>query len=247
MLAGIILSYNTPHLTNAIYEQLNPYCDKNFRLYVFDNGSDVDKISPYTNISVKKNLRMSKGFNTAVQYVCERHKRPDYIWLMSNDIVLTDGCPQKFLWAFETYPKAGLIHPALTKDSVTSWEHMVGGDVIENTMKMVWMADIIAPVIPTKLFLKLGGFNPLLTRGWGIDFEISYDLYKKNRPVYIYDGVRIKHLLGGTYRTGMGGELAEIRDAEAANEVDRVLGKRFGAGWADKIYRHNFSKITGLQ
>ena len=55
----LILHYNTPEMTDSLYESLSPYTGEVYDLFVLDNGSDEGKKSKHPSLETKKNLYFS--------------------------------------------------------------------------------------------------------------------------------------------------------------------------------------------
>lgn len=239
MLGGIILSYNNPELTKHCFRS---YENLGIPLNVFDNGSDGDKISGYTSHAITDNRRIAGGWNAAVKAVL-RDNKYKYIWLITNDAIFGDGDVNKIVNFMDANPEVGMVHPALTHDSPTGWSNMLRKPDNE-TPRPEWMIDIIAPIIRVETWERCNGFDASFSRGWGMDWDFAYHLYSNGYVAMVDDRVFVRHLLGGTYRSGKADEPEEIRNMNAIDEAETYLSKRYGTDWREIIELHNRKKIS---
>jgi len=245
MLAGIILNYNTPELTDAIYEQLAKYKCDDFELWVHDNGSDENKTSKYSTSWTKDNYRIAGGWNRAVKNTigwCKFHKfKAKYLWLITNDTQWEVGEPLRLVNIMEQNPQIGMLHPSLTLDSPTGWRNMLHQPA--RILSYEWMIDIIAPVIRADVWKMVGGFDENFSRGWGMDWDFCYKMYKKGYVGAVDHQTQMRHLLGGTYRSGKADEPDDIRTVKAEEEAEKYLSAKHGGNWREDIRIHNQRKI----
>jgi len=165
-----------------------------------------------------------------------------YIWLITNDTEWVEGSPEMLIDAMESDPKVGMLHPSLTHDSPTGWRNMLNrGD---RAFTYDWMIDIIAPVIRLDLWKKLGGFDENFSRGWGMDWDFCYRMYKAGYVGMVDHRVQMRHLLGGTYRTGNAPETDEARTMKAEDEAEKYMTNKYGGNWRDDVRLHNEMKIA---
>lgn len=85
---AIILNHNTPDLTNALYEELKPYENDLYDLFVLDNGSSNEGKSKYSTKELKKNLFFGGALNYAFDWFLKNQKMYDSLLFMNSDIVV---------------------------------------------------------------------------------------------------------------------------------------------------------------
>ena len=84
---AFILNYNTPDLTDSLYESLSPYVGDLYDLMVLDNNSEESKCSKYPTIKTGKNLYWGGGLNWAFNYVLN-HDEYDSLLFLNSDLTL---------------------------------------------------------------------------------------------------------------------------------------------------------------
>ena len=105
------------------------------------------------------------------------------------------------------------------------------------------MIDIIAPVIRADVWKMVGGFDENFSRGWGMDWDFCYKMYKKVYVGIIDHWLQIRHLEGGTYRSGKADETYENRETNAKEEAEKYMSDKYGGNWRDDVKVHNQKKI----
>lgn len=96
-IAAVIVNWNKKsevvHLLNSLMKIRHPLFD----IFLIDNASTDSSVETVGNLfpnvfilKNKTNLGGTGGFNTGIKYLCELEKY-DYIWLLDNDVEVTEG------------------------------------------------------------------------------------------------------------------------------------------------------------
>lgn len=233
-----ILSYNLPEATDRLYNNFKEKVKKtNCELIVFDNGSDPDKISKYTTHRINKNLKMTGGLNECLK-ICKKNNSY-YVWLMVNDILIKTEEPiENMIEIIENNSNIGIVHPALTQDTVTAYDFLKYNPNEQIRFKESHMVDTICPFYTKEALDAFNWcFNPELKYGWGIDYESCYAVRKKGMKVVIDYKTQIYHFLSELYKNK--------RDKEFKNEMEfyqkanmnfhTYFIKKYGPNWKEKF------------
>ena len=84
----IILHYNTPDLTDSLYESLSPCAGQSYDLFVLDNRSDSDKKSCYHSLETGENKYFGGALNWSFEYVLKNDEY-DSLLFLNSDIIAT--------------------------------------------------------------------------------------------------------------------------------------------------------------
>lgn len=82
-----ILHYNSVQYTDVLYEILKPFEGEDYDLDVIDNGSDPDKVSKYTTLTLEKNVYYGGGLDATMAYFLD-NPQYDSMMLLNSDLIL---------------------------------------------------------------------------------------------------------------------------------------------------------------
>ena len=187
-----ILEYNSPQLTDTLYELLDPYQSDGYDLMVLDNGSDQDKISKYASLRSEQNVYFGGGLNIMFDYMLNN---PEYdsLLFLNNDLVTTG---QNFVKTLRNEMKDGfeIISPCNIQPEKTQnhWKQMHCW--CKQTVREVKWADQQGPLISRKFIEEVKEIDPLLIWGWGIDVLFGIIAEKKGWKTGVVDYAPVIHL-----------------------------------------------------
>lgn len=250
--ALILTNYNMPERTNALVEYIRDNCMWPVDYYVVDNASDLINESKYTSLSLAVNRQTCGGWlaglNNAREWV-ELMKLPPYFayWIMITSAEFLPGsgdvlsCMCNFLLE---NPDAVAIHPALTRDSTTTWAQMITIGGLEP--RRTFMVDNIAALYRADWFDSIGWFDPELTYAWGVDLESCWKARSQGKSIWIDERVRVKKVTDIGYKMERMNMSADSRFKLAADEAQRVLSNRYGGDFLNKLrYEYTEDKWLG--
>jgi hypothetical protein len=138
--------------------------------------------------------------------------------------------------ALEQNPNAVMVHPALTEQSTTQWNHMKsrGTEILRKT----WMVDNIANLVRADWFDSIGRFDGELTYAWGIDVETSYKAREQHRDILIMQNVFVGKVTDIAYKMGRMNMKGTARRSGAREEVCNVYREKYGDSWYEALF-HN--------
>jgi len=249
--ALILTNYNMPERTDALVEYIRDNSKWPVDYFVVDNASDLIRQSKYTIVHLNENRQTCGGWLAGLEDArnwVQLIKCPPYFayWIMitsaefvpgSGD-VLTPMC--EFLME---NPEAVGIHPALTEDSTTTWSHMltIGG----NEPRRTFMIDNISALYRADWFDEIGWFDPELTFAWGTDLETCWEARRQGKSIWIDERVRVKKVTNIGYKMERMNMTADERFKQAADEAQRVLSKKYGADFLNKL-RYEYTEDEWL-
>lgn len=238
-----ILNYNFPEITDNLVENIKEK-NKNFKynLVVFDNGSDEDKISKYTTHRVEINERMIGGFNYCLQIAKEM--KSDFVCLMTNDIYFMTDEPFNSLYQkLKNDDTIGVIHPAITNETVTMMDFMKIKTKPENSdIKFHYFVDIMAPVYRKEaLDLINWKFDTIFEYGWGIDIDSCHIFRQGGYKCAVDFNCVIHHMLAQTYLNKRDKEFKNYDTFKtvALENMFNAFTKKYGPNWKE-IVKHYF-------
>lgn len=198
--AVLVVSHNNPELTDSLCEKIIQNT-KNviYDLHVIETGSDISLISKYTTLWVSDGCRMTRGFNLLKQYADTTlkyklgEKYSAYMLFVNDAKFIDDQDIISILFnEMKKIPNCGQIHPYQQN---ISYPHNRLSKLTTNITRKESFAEIICPMISAEAWKKCG--DDLLDNrffyGWGLDYDIPYQLHKNGFRTYITDKVGIYH------------------------------------------------------
>jgi hypothetical protein len=195
----VILNYNTPELTNRLYEQMSPFGGDCSDVFVLDNGSDESGKSKYQSVNIPDNRYFGGGLNVAFQIILENKDKYDSLLFMNSDLivngynfvkslrdVLFDGSGYKLLSPAIIQPYKEQCHwPTM---------HNWGSNVIRDVK---WI-DFQCPMIHIDLITEINQYGDDLKFGFGNDVYSGVVCSDNGWKVGVLDWVTAIHLKNQT-------------------------------------------------
>ena len=232
--AAIIVNYNMPERCDAICEHLLKFVKWPMVLIVVDNGSDLLPPSKYSTLRIPVNVQTTGGWLAGLEKA--RQYDPMAYWFLITSAEFSGEydplAPMADLML--NIQQAVGVHPALTEDSTSAWKHLFhrNGPTLP---RRVWMIDNIASLWRADWFDKVGGFDPELKYGWGVDLELSYKAREQGRSLYVHEGSQVKKITDVGYAMDRMNMSAEERRILAGNNMDETLACKYGPDWDQKM------------
>lgn len=226
---AIISNYNMPERCDALVEHIRAH--EGCEVVVVDNGSDLCEPSKYTTIRLEKNIQTTGGWLEGLK----RATGADFYWVLITSAEFV-GAPvlDGMLKCMRLYSHCVGVHPALTGDSTTSWEHLK--EIGTKGWRKVWMIDNIAALWRADWFDSVGGFDPRFTYAWGPDLELSYLARSQGRTLYVSEPAGVKKVTDIGYKMDRMRMTAEERGTRARLNMREVMTDKYGPGWQELMY-----------
>jgi hypothetical protein len=227
--AVILTNYNMPERSDALGDHLAKYAAYPHDFYCVDNGSDIAAPSKYTNVTIEKNRQTTGGWQAGLDAARAKGGYLAYLFLITSTEFVGESDPLAPLAELLlTDPTAVGVHPALTADSTTHWEHLKarGGEP-----RQTWMIDNICALYRAEWFDSIGGFDPALSYAWGVDLETGYKARAAKRTLWVHEHVQVRKITNIGYRMNRMGMTADDRSRRAYEQMRAVLSGRYGNNW----------------
>jgi hypothetical protein len=164
-----------------------------------------------------------------------RKARADFYWVMITSAEFTGmSVLPGLLKCMSLYEHCVGVHPALTKDSTTSWEHLKG--IGMKGWRRVWMIDNIAALWRADWFDAVGGFDPAFTYAWGPDLELAYLARLQEKSLYVSEPAGVRKVTDIGYTMQRMRMSAEERGALARANMREVMVSKYGEDWHRLMY-----------
>jgi GT2 family glycosyltransferase len=187
-----ILNYNTPELTDNLYESLKPYERDDYSIYILDNGSDLNKKCKNKVIQLDKNHLFGGGLNIAFKYMLDYAPKYDSLLFMNSDLIVH---PYNFVKTLRSYlNEYTIISPSIiqpVKDQCY-WKNM--HQYGSNTIRQVKWVDFQCPMIHYRFIEHVKQFDSELVYGWGQDVLSGITCEEKGWKVGVLDNITAVHL-----------------------------------------------------
>ena len=194
---AFILNYNTPDLTDALYESLSPYMGDLYDLMVLDNNSDESKRSKHPTIQTGDNLYWGGGLNWAFNYVLE-HDEYDSLLFLNSDLTLNGNDFVKKLREQMFDNDFMIVSPSVIEDfkkdkpkSVTFSQ--MGNWETDGCRSVKWI-DLQCPLFHRNFIEYINQFDPELKLGYGIDLLCGFACEDMKWKIGVHDQLLINHL-----------------------------------------------------
>jgi len=235
--AGLITNYNMPERADALAEVLLD-ADWPLDLYLVDNGSDLVPPAKHTTVKLDRNVQTTGGWLAGLEEADKHGPYLAYMFLITS-ADFPPGAPNPVkpmaTWLLEHEDAVG-IHPALTEDSTTSWEHMKARG---HEPRRTWMIDNICSMFRADWFNSIGRFDPAMTWGWGIDLETCYQARRQARSLWIDERCRIRKITDIGYSMNRMNMTSDQRRQAASNSMHSLLYQRYGSDYWKKMTEEN--------
>lgn len=243
-IAAIIPSYNMDERADALVERL---CrtDWPLDLILVDNGSDIRPPSKYTTLALSKNVQTTGAWRVGLEYArmlahLRGHQHLAYLFMITSAEITTS---EDFLTRIASFlmqnPNPVAVHPSLTEDSTTMWNHLKRRSTGPAYFRRTWMVDNIASVYRASWFDEQPGgrFDPRLIYAHGIDLEACWQARMEGRGIYVYEGEEpcIRKITNIGYTMDRMNMTAKKRAILAQSNMDDVLGTRYGRMYWSKL------------
>lgn len=243
-IAILIVNRNDPKRTDALVERCFSLMTKPRDVYVIESGSDLDKLSKYTSVWVKENINWVQGFNILRNYADKhkwRHAKNYYdaYHMICNDAQFPEGIDP---WTtmekeLEGCPNWGIAHPYqlyFTKGHPgypLNKQYSVGH-------RQVSFVEFVCPLFNRNLIDKCPQIiDEDFTRGWGIDYLMTYWAHKLDYKIYNIDTVGTLHIPNTSHinhtQTKTEDQSTFLHTARV--EMLSVLTAKYGRDWGDKF------------
>lgn len=259
-LAVIICNRNDPQRTDALCERLLSLSKKHpVDLFVVESGSDLDKLSKYASVWYRENTNWVQGFNLGMEYA-RRHKTRhtgvpyDAYWLLCNDAQFPDSVLP------EDRDPVAAIHRAIeaARAQGNNWavihpyqSYFTPGhpgfplNKKGKSLRQVSFVEFVCPVF-NAYFLGACedrlGHTPLyepFTRGWGVDYMLSYYAGMLGWKIYNCDDVGTLHIPNTSHLNHLQTKTEDNPTFlnAARTEMLNVLVKEWGKDWGDQFLK----------
>ena len=194
---AFILNYNTPDLTDSLYESLSPFSGETYDLFVLDNNSDESKKSKYPTIQTGENLYWGGGLNWAFNYVLE-HEEYDSLLFLNSDLIL-DGKDFVTTLREQLFDNNFMVvSPSVTEDfkkdrpkNVTFSQ--MGNWETDGCREVKWI-DLQCPLFHRGFIEHINQFDPELKLGYGIDLLCGFECEDMSWKIGVHDKLLVNHL-----------------------------------------------------
>ena len=226
MKTGIfILHFNTDELTNKLCEVIP-------ESIVIDNGSDIPYSGNNKTLRLEKNYGFTIGWNKAIQHF---YSEFDAFWLMNSDIIISRESIERIIYLVKNNLVADIITP-----SYNCWMKHCNNQN-SHDIRNVSVIEFTAPVIRKKVFEKIGFFNELFSKGWGVEFDFCFRAKESGFNIVVDDDSNFFHIGQQTINITKGGY--NVYGTAAHNEWEHGMKKTYGDNWQLKLFKDsNFVK-----
>ena len=225
--AIFVVNYNMPERADALAEAIRDRVKWPHDLYVIDNGSDIAEPSKYTNVWIPDNVQTTGGWLCGLAAADSFGPYMAYWFLITSAELVGAGDPLARMMEMLHDDVVG-VHPAMTTDSTTSWEHL---KTRGHEHRRTWFIDNIASLWRADWFDENGRFDPELEYAWGIDLETCLQARRQGKMLYVCEPATVRKVTNIGYTMDRMNMTANEREEKAGANMREVLSKRYGPYW----------------
>jgi len=240
--AIIITNFNMPERADALVEYIQEFCYWPNDIYLVDNGSDIMPPAKHTTVRLSANLQTVGGWSAGFEAADRAEARRGFKYFAYWVMITSAEFPKQPLYADVLTELVEVmlanddivgIHPGLDRYSTTHWKHLYAREASDGlwACRQTWMIDNIAALWRADWFNSIGRFDRRLEYGWGVDLETCYLARKQGKSLWVHDGVLIHKETDIGYTLGRMGMSAEDRRRRAADNMNKVLTRKYGPDW----------------
>jgi GT2 family glycosyltransferase len=225
-----------PERTDALCEYIRDHVKAYpVDLCVVDNASDLVEPSKYTTVYLKENVQTTGGWLAGLDALDR-----DYFayWFLITSTEFVDNKTfdplEPMVAKLNNDRQAVGVHNALTKDSTTSWRHLItqGGE----GCRQVKMLDNISSLYRADWFDSIGRFDPCLVYGWGVDLETAYIAREQGRTLWVCEDAKVKKVTDIGYSMDRMNMSAQRRRELARENMKAVFTEKYSGDWRNLMY-----------
>lgn len=195
----VILNYNTPELTNRLYEQMYPYGRDCSDVIVLDNGSDESGKSKYQSVNIPDNRYFGGGLNVAFQIILDNKDKYDSLLFMNSDLIVNGynfvKSLRNILFNGDGYK---LLSPAIIQPYKEQCHWPTMHNWGSNNVRNVDWVDFQCPMIHIDLIEEIHQYDEDLKFGFGNDVYSGVVCSNNDWKVGVLDWVTAIHLKNQT-------------------------------------------------
>lgn len=196
---ALILHFNTPEMTDSLYESVKETNTDNYDLFVLDNGSDLEKRSKYHNLSTGKNIYFGGAVNWAFDYILKNEQYDSLLFMNSDLNVPTDLIKTLRTEMFNNDFR--ILSPSVFETSQEGGVN-VGCRQINNwntkkTRNVRWI-DNQCPLFRRDFIVHVNQFDKRLIYGFGQELLCGIICEEQNWKIGVCDQIEVQHLGNAT-------------------------------------------------
>lgn len=226
--AAFIVNYNMPERADSLFEDLKRNTKWPLDIYLIDNGSDLQKPAKNTNVFIQRNVQTTNGWLEGLR--AAKKTGSNYLAYMflitSTNFVDEKDSVRKMATFLKRNKNAVGIHPSLTQESSTNWDHLKNRG--KNRPRRTWMIDNIASMYRADWFDSIGWFDSEMVYAWGIDLETCYLARKQGKSLWVDERIHVTKITNIGYKMKRMNMRAEDRSKLAGQNMKEVLQRKYG-------------------
>lgn len=237
----LVCSHNNKDLTDSLCRDIISHTKGvDYDLHVIETGSDLNNCSEYMTLWVKDKIRMTRGFNMVRAYAMWQARKTKKIYnayqFFVNDAKFIDDqdLVSTLYHEMQAHPDCGQIHPY---QSNIQEPFGVLNKRNPSGPRKESFCEFICPMLAPHV--AHGALDDAFFYGWGLDYDIPYNLHLHDDRTYISDTVGIFHEPFTSYREAhitkeklTGDEFGKL----ARQNMNEVMIAKYGPDWKQVIY-----------
>lgn len=201
---AIILNYNLPDFTDALYRQLKPFEGNDYDLMVLDNGSPPEGKSRFTTMELPENVYFGGGLVASVEYILDNTDKYDSLLFLNSDLSVNGYKWVKSLREvmFNSGEKVGVVSPTIIQQGYEQihWPHMRNWS--SSKPRSAKWVDFQCPLINIEVLQNIKKYPDGFWPGYGYDVYTGYICEQMGYKTYVLDYTYAAHYKGATLKHG---------------------------------------------
>jgi GT2 family glycosyltransferase len=198
---AVILNYNLPEYTNALYKELIKHKTDNHDILIFDNASSPEGKPEVVHLSTEKNCRFGGAMNLMFEYVLQNEEY-DSLLFLSNDLLVNGDnfidILRKEMFEQDYSILSPAVHQVMLETNM--WRQMSNYGT-KNVRQVPWV-DFMSPLIHRRVIEEIKQFDMSMIHGWGLDIYAGIVCERKQWKIGVVDYISAVHLIAKTAKEG---------------------------------------------
>ena len=225
MVAVFIVNYNMPERADALFEHLDKSAYPH-DIYLVDNGSDLVDPAKNTNVFIQENCQTTGGWLKGLEVADDKGGYEAYMFVITS-AEFKDGKDTISLLAENLKdPEVIGVHPALTQESTTHWEHLKNRGT--GKVRPTWMIDNICSMYRADWFDSIGRFDKEMIYAHGIDLEVCLIARRQGKKILVDERCEVEKITDIGYTMNRMNMTAKQRRTNGSGNMTQVLTKKYG-------------------
>lgn len=252
----IILNYNQPEETDALYYKLKKDGFEN--IIVIDNGSDLRPVPTSANLRLPWNIFSVGQSKIGLIYAMD-HFPADFYWLISTSTGLSAHIDylKGFQHSFQSMESSVFKHMGMMSVAIMqgdnpspAFQQFPPAPPHTSDFAICYWCTYLSPIISHPLLeicrnKNSAFFEKRALRGWSVTQELIHEIIEHDLHWILNKTMHIQWHKNLGFKKSVGGESLDTYRDKNALERDTIMQEKYGVEWRQSLMSKFVSKTIG--